>query len=961
LDLTIDIMRFKNLHTYVMTIPSMKAIAFNSLLLLFLSFSMTSLQAQTCDNLTDGGSISGDESGCGNPTFDPSLITSIAPATGGTGAIQYVWMKTTGNPDSPFNTWQIIPGATGETLDPAPITETTYYGRCSRREGCSEYIGETNFVVKSISCCGINPNITPSNSTICSGQPLSLSANGNGTGLTYLWQATGGNFNDSTAANPTYTMMMEGTYIISVTITKDDCMEIAETTITVSNQLDVAITANTSTIAENEQLQLNSTVGGNNPTYSWSSTGGAFSNNMFSDPTYSASTQGDFQIFLEATDEYGCTGMDTFDIKVGACSLTLVGVVENTSCNGGNDGAITLTPSGENGTLTYTWGQSGIGNTSNPTGLAAGTYTVTATDEFGCSDNQIIEVGSTPSFTLSADVKAAGCSGENSGQILITVNGGSPAYTYAWSNNLPDTNLVNNLAAGTYNLTVTDAEGCQATGSYTIDSAGNLTLSTSATTPGCGQTNGTATVTASGGATPYTYTWNDPVNQTTQTANNLASGIYLVIVTDANGCQNSASVTVNSADSSSIVLTTIVTNTTCNNSNGAIDLIVSGGTPMYTIAWDNGLGAVEDPTNLPAGIYNVTVTDAANCTNSTSVIVGEEGTVSVIINKTDITCNGRNEGTATAVAVGGTGTYTYNWDAGLAPIAIQTGLVAGTYSVTATDSNGCQSTTSTTITQPALLTVTASPTATNCTDPNGSAIATVTGGTGPYTYQWNDANNQITQTATNLSPGDYTVIVTDANQCGQAANVTITGNMGLVVTLATTDALCNGENSGTITANVTGGTPPFTYTWNNFLPNFPGFTGLAQGIYEVTVTDVNGCFGSASAKVHGADSLLVTEVVENASCTADDGRARLDVAGGTPPYSYAWGAPLNNFTNIVNGLTTGSYEYTVTDANGCNQSDVIVILRDTNCMDSCKVEGGSITTTDPTTICVGDGLEMVIF
>ena len=950
-------MRFKNLHTYIMTTFSMKTTAVKALFFLLLSFSVTSLQAQVCDNLTDGGSITGDESGCGNPTFDPGLITSTAVATGGSGTIEYVWMKTTGNPDSPFNTWQIIPGANGESYDPTPITETTYYGRCSRRSGCSEYIGETNFVVKSISCCGINAAITASSSTVCPAQPLSLSANGDGTGLTYLWEATGGSFDNSTSQNPTYTMMMEGTYTIKVTITKDGCMEMAETTINVANQLDVAITANTSTIAESEVLQLNSTIGGNNATYTWSSTGGTFSNNTIANPTYSASTQGDFQIYLEATDDNGCTGRDTFDIKVGSCALTLIGIAENTNCNGANDGSITLTPSGGTGDLTYVWGQAGIGNTATPTGLAAGTYTVTATDALGCSDNQTIEIGVDPSFTISADIKAAGCSGENDGQILISIDGGNPDYTYNWSNNLPDANFVNNLAPGTYSLTVTDADGCQATGSYFIDSAGDLTLNTSATTPDCGQTNGTATVVVSGGTAPYTYAWNDPNNQTTATASNLAGGIYIVNVTDANGCQNSSSITVNNPNNSSIVLTTTGTNTSCNTSNGAIDLVVSGGTPGYTIIWDNGIGAVEDPINLAAGTYTVTVTDAANCSNTTTVIIEEEGsTVSVTINKTDITCHGRNEGTATVVAVGGTGIYTYNWDAGLAPSASQTGLVAGTYTVTVTDQNGCQSIASTTITQPALLTVVASPTATNCTDPNGSAIATVTGGTAPYTYQWNDTNNQTTQTAENLAPGNYTVIVTDANQCGQAANVTISGNMGLVVTLTTTDVLCNGENSGTITANVTNGTAPFIYTWNNFLPNSSGFTGLAQGIYEVTVTDANGCFGTASAKVHSADSLLVNPVVENASCTMDDGRARLDVTGGSAPYSYAWGSPLNNFTNTVNGLTTGSYEYTVTDANGCSKSDVIIVLKDTNCVDSCTVVGGTISTTNPTTVCVGDGV-----
>jgi len=178
-------MRFKNLDTRSMTSFFTNAPKLRAILCLLLFFSMTAINAQVCDNLTDGGLISGDEAGCNSPTFDPSPILNAADATGGSGAIEYIWMKTTGDPNSPFNTWQVIPGATGVSYDPIPITETTYYGRCSRRSGCTEYVGETNFVVKTIRCCNINPVIPlPLNTIICSGESLMLSATGNGTGFT---------------------------------------------------------------------------------------------------------------------------------------------------------------------------------------------------------------------------------------------------------------------------------------------------------------------------------------------------------------------------------------------------------------------------------------------------------------------------------------------------------------------------------------------------------------------------------------------------------------------------------------------------------------------------------------------------------------------------------------------------------------------------------------------------------
>ncbi|MEM1119378.1 MAG: SdrD B-like domain-containing protein [Bacteroidota bacterium] len=1064
--------------------------------------------AQSCDNLTDGGTISGDESGCGNPTFDPAIITSVAPATGGSGTIQYMWMKTTGDPNSPFNTWDIIPGATGENYDPTPITETTYYGRCSRRAGCTEFVGETNFVVKSINCCDINASISPANTTACSGQPLMLTANGDGTGLTYAWEATGGTFNDSTLASPTYTMMMEGTYTIKVTISKDDCTETAETTVIIDNQLDVSISAATSTINTGESLALNSSVSGSNPIYAWTATGGTFSSTTVPNPTYNPSGAGNFQIYLTATDENGCSGVDTFNITVEDCSLALIGIAENVSCNSTNDGSITVTPSGANGTVNYAWSLASIGNTATATGLSAGSYSVTATDGAGCTAVQNIEVETDASFTLSPNIQAPTCAGDSNGQIRISVNGGDAPFTYSWSSNLPDTNFVNNLAPSTYGLTVTDASGCQVIENYTVNSTDVIMLTVSTNDPDCGASNGSATVTASGGTPPYTYAWNDANNQTTSSATNLPSGTYQVVVTDTNGCQNTTSAIVNNATNSNIVLTTVVTNISCTNLTGSIDLTIAGGTAPYTIAWDSGIGAVEDPSGLAAGTYNVlvtdadgcsnnatatiieeneivlttvvtdisctnpagaidltiaggtapytiawdnsigavedpnglaigtynvtvtdangcmntanatisdmggsnivlttvitntscnnasgsidltiaggtapygvlwdrdiggvedpnglaagtynvTVTDANGCTNTAMATITEDTNVAVMINKTDLVCNGANDGTATATATGGSGTYTYLWDSGLPPGAAQTGLSAGTYTVTATDSTGCQGTATVTILQPVSFSVAATPMVTDCTSPTGSATATPTGGMAPYTYAWNDGANQTTQTAVNLSPGTYGVTVTDTNGCSATDNVIVNDSMGLVVTLSTTDALCNGENSGTITTNVSNGTPPYNYQWNNSLPNFPGFTGLAQGTYIVTVTDANGCFGTAEAKVHGADSLIVTPVVENARCMDDDGRARLDVRGGTPPYAYAWGAPINSSNNVVTDLATGSYEFTVTDANGCTQTDVIVVLRDTNCVDSCKVDGGIISTTDSTTICAGDGI-----
>ncbi len=946
-------MSFKNLHTSDMTILFSNAPSFKVLCFLLFCFSLNTSFAQDCDNLTDGGTISGDEAGCNNPTFDPSPIISTAPATGGTGDIQYMWMRTTGDPNSPFNTWQIIPGATGESYDPAPIAQTTHYGRCSRRSNCTEYIGETNFVTKTISCCSFNSAISPLASTICPQETLAMSVSATGTGLSYLWEASGGSFDNAAIANPNYTMMMPGTYTITVTVSSADCTEVIETTVTVDNSLTVSIASNSDYAEINENIQLNSTSSDANVTYSWTATSGMFSNTTIANPTYSNPTAGSYQIFLTVSNTNGCTAVDTFDINVGTCAFTLTSTATEASCSG-NDGSITITPNSAIGTVNYVWSQASIGNTTTPTGLAAGSYTVTATDENNCSASTTVTITTMGGLVLSPNITLPNCVGDNNGQIQVTVTGGTPGYTYNWSNNLPAANLVNNLAAGTYTLTVTDANGCQATGSYQITEPTPLVLSGSSTPPACGATNGTATVSAVGGSPNYTYLWGDAAMQTTATATNLAAGNYGVTVTDNNGCQNSMFITVDAGTASNIVVTPVVTNAGCGENNGAISLSITGGITPYAIQWNNGVVDNPNLADLAAGNYNVTVSDVNGCSTTLNITVDEVDGISLMVISTPMSCIFANDATATAMVAGATGAVSYAWSSNLGNSAMVTRLPAGTYRVTATDEAGCSASESITIASPTVLTALTTSTSSGCGSTVGSATVIPTGGTAPYTYLWSDGNNQTGQTATDLSPGTYSVTVTDLGGCAITSSATISSDLGLMVTLATTNVLCNSENTGTIMANVANGVAPYTYTWNNSLLNLSGFTGLSQGTYSVTVTDANGCFGVAEAKVHSAPLLVITPVVENASCDGNDGRVRLDVNGGTPDYSFAWGAPLNNFSSVATGLAPGAYEFTVTDENGCSVSDVVIIGQATGCNDTCVVIAGTISTTDPTTICAGD-------
>lgn len=324
-----------------------------------------------------------------------------------------------------------------------------------------------------------------------------------------------------------------------------------------------------------------------------------------------------------------------------------------------------------------------------------------------------------------------------------------------------------------------------------VPSCTPMLFASTATDAGCGLSDGTATANPTAGAAPFTYAWDAAAaNQTTQTATNLAAGIYVVTVTDANGCSENDTITV--ANPNAPTATGTSTDATCGGSDGTATATAAGGTPPYTYQWDAAAGSqtTQTATNLAAGTYTVTVLDASSCSASISVtvndIAGPTGTATV---DGDVACNGGADGSATATATGGTAPYTYQWDdAGAQTTATATGLAAGTYNCTITDNNGCTTTVSVTVTEPSALS------ASTVDNLDGTATATATGGTPPYTYSWDDAGSQTTATATGLGAGTYTCTVTDANGCTTTSSVTVTVGYGDLVNNLNVQAYPNPVN-----------------------------------------------------------------------------------------------------------------------------------------------------------------------
>jgi gliding motility-associated-like protein len=374
--------------------------------------------------------------------------------------------------------------------------------------------------------------------------------------------------------------------------------------------------------------------------------------------------------------------------------------------------------------------------------------------------------------------------------------------------------------------------------------------------------------------------------------------------------------------------------------DGSLSVSTTGGLNPYSytllqgstvIANYNNVTGTQNFTGLSAGTYTLNVLDNDNCPGTITFTITQPpqihaGTPVV----TNASC-GISDGTATFNPSGGTPGYTFIWSTVPQQITqTASNLPAGTYIVTITDNNGCTATASATIISPDSPVVSLSSTDASCGNADGTATAAVTGGTPPYSYTWNTNPVQTGSTIQNIPSGNYTVTVTDSQNCTASANVTINDTGVPSISLSVTDATC-GFSDGSISADVTGGTPPYSYFWNTTPPQTAGFLDdIPSGIYEVTVTDDLGCTASASAIVIDLGAPLIIVSSTNAICGDNSGTITLTITGGEPPYFIEWST--GDSGSSVNNLTAGTYTYTVTDADNCTQTGEVIIYNvEINC------------------------------
>lgn len=508
----------------------------------------------------------------------------------------------------------------------------------------------------------------------------------------------------------------------------------------------------------------------------------------------------------------------------------------NSFCSGSS---IILTGSGGGTSQWYKNGVAIVGQTtSSITVNSPGLYNMTKTNTNGCSDSaavgKLVLVNPKPVLTVIA-ARNLKCNSDNSGSIDVDVTSGTSPYGYAWSNSSTAASL-SNLAAGTYQLIVTDSKTCKDTVSATLTEPLALSLSISSSNVTCfGETNGSAIATASGGSGSYTYLWSN--SNASGSISNLSAGTYSLTISDDSLCtlSDTAVITEPSVLNGNLVISDV----TCNGANdGTATANTFGGTPPYAYTWSSGGGANSFQANLSPGSYLLTVSDAALCSYSSPFAIAEPNAISISFVHTDVTCNGGADGSAAAITTGGTGALSYVWSNGAGTSFSIFNLSASTYSVTVTDANLCTYVDSVTVSEPPPLNAQINQTNVSCNGlADGSITAIASGGVGSYIFSW--SNGDLTPSTLNLQAGTYDLFLSDTNSCSYTTAVTIIQPNALQLDTVVTSAN-SGLNNGTINISVSGGVSPYAFSWSNGAVS-EDISNLAPGVYGVVVTDANGC------------------------------------------------------------------------------------------------------------------------
>jgi large repetitive protein len=731
----------------------------------------------------------------------------------------------------------------------------------------------------------------------------------------------GNTINVCPTATTTYTSVVTYNRCDGTTVTENDAV-----TINFSNLTPPTVTPTAETCANynNGSVIINNPAGAGPYTVNISgpTTGSVVEANTAA-ATANFTNLPDGNYTYTVTGANGCTTTGNFTIGAGpvCCSVTAAGT--NILCNGANTGSATATPVG---LAPYTYSWTGGGQTSQTaSSLTAGAYTVTMTDNSGCVATANVTI--TQPTVLSGTVAAVNvsCNASCNGTITVTASGGTPAYQYSLNGGaFQASNSFTGLCNGTYAVTIKDANNCTVIINQTITQPAVLNLVQASIAPAtCGANSGSVTVTPSGGTPAYTYTIDGGASQASATFTGLAAGVHNIVVTDSKGCTKSLSITI-LATGSPVASILSQTNVSCfGGFNGSVIIGIAGGSSPFTYSIGGPTQPSNTFTNLAAGTYTATVTDANGCSGTIPFTITTPSQLSYTSAATATSCNGVCDGQIQITPSGGTAPYQFSSNNGTTyglanPM---TGLCAGTISVVVKDANGCLTNSNVVITQPTPVSATFVKTNPIC---NGSCDGTITvtpsGGTPTYQYSLNGGTLQSGNTITGGCGGNNTILVVDANGCQFNSVQTLTDPPGFGIdTTVVVESNC-GFNNGAITVSANGTNGPFQYSMNGDPFQSSGvYTNLFAGAYEITAVDQLGCSESVFFGINDIEMDGITLFQTDANCFgAADGTIEVQNVSGALPITYELdNTGVTQSSGFFPSLPFGSHIVTIYDGGFC--------------------------------------------
>ncbi len=838
---------------------------------------------------------------------------------------------TMGGVTAPPFTYVWSPVSAGTSANAVNLGPGTYNATVTDINGCITSITQA---ITQPAPLSVSPSFTNVGCFGSATGTATATASGGTAPYTYLWMP--GAFNTASIGSLTI-----GTY--SYTVTDSKGCTVSGTTNIVQPQALAISSVSVPANCGSPNGSASVTGSGGFAPYTWSWSNGQIG------PAAAAISSGTYTVTI--TDLNLCTSSVPVTVGNIAGPAASITSFTNAACFGGNTGNATAAVTGGTMPFTYLWNNGQTTPTAN--NLAAGIYSVAATDATGCAASASITITQPALLAANAVSSNPLCFGNTNGTAASSAVGGTSPYNYIWTTTgSPTTSTVIGLGAGTYSVTVTDAHGCIKSASITLTNPPTLSTAVSTVNVSCnGACNGTATAVVSNGTSPYTFLWNNPAAQTSPTATGLCAGSFTVTVEDANGCPSQGAAVITQP----ALLTNVISssaNLTCFGvCTGFAQVTGGGGTAPFTYSWMPGATASATAANLCAGSYTCTLTDFKGCTSIVTADITQPDQLTASVSGTNINCFGTCDGTGNIAFSGGTAPYSALWTPGMQSVFNPNSLCTGVNIGKVTDANGCSVTGSVNLTQsntPVIVTI--STTNANCGQPTGGACASVTGGLAPYTYVWNDLNVTQTSCANLLSAGAYSVDVIDSIGCmiTTAANVNDILAPAVLIT-SHTNLLCNGFTNGTAAASISGGVGPYSEIWSPGGQTNTNPANLSGGVNTITVTDGAGCIASNSVTI--TEPLPINHAIStitNVSCFGDcNGVAQIVAAGGTGALSFAWNDPALQTTAIASGLCAGTCNVMITDANSCNAMDSATIILQPNSL--------AITSSSFTNItCFGD-------